>query len=802
MSNKNNASSFHWLGSGVVTLIQLLAGPIFTTEAHTSVLPSSPLVCLQEEIPTSFLHSSPSADGTRIALITLGSSSETEPTESAALFLFDTTTNSFTRLVDLPSIYGRPPLLSADGTRVAFPARFDPLGTHPNGNTETFVFDIPTQTLIQLTSSPQQAAYTSPGSINADGSRIAVTSQADFVGNNQDHNTEIFLIDTHSDTISQITDTSSSTSSGGFIYHTTPLLNASGTRIAFGSNADFTGQNPDGNGEIFLFDVASKTFSQLTDTARTGEQPDSISADGTRIVTWTTQNFTGENADGNFEIFLFDTRTNTVKQISDTQDVLNISPVISLDGQRVAFTTEYDSFSLSHVFLYDAETDSLTQVSQTRQGINELPTLNADGSRLVYRFISKRIAVALGSSADSAIINTNTTTAATLLASCVPAGAQTPAIQATIESPQNGPVSGVSGIHGWTFSTQPDVQIGAIHLLIDGVRYGEIPCCSERADVQAAFSEFAPEMTLHSAWSIPFNWSLLSPGPHTIQIEIRSTDGQLLFVDERSVTVIKPPGTEFLDQFDLSTASVSIEDNAIILSEVVIRDQASQQIQNIHARFEWFTESQSLRMVEAQAIKASTAVYAPEQHGEDLPLLSDAQALSGLHLFIDHPGAGQTVAGTAVLNGWALAANASQSIADIRLVLDGQLAGSIPCCFERADVAAAFPDNPNALSSGWGLTFNYGLLTSGPHTIGVQVTDSAGATVRALRRAIHVVRPGEFELIDQFDLSEASARIEQQNVILEDVLVRDKTTQQEAQLTLRFRWSVGSQTLGLVAAQD
>ena len=387
-----------------------------------------------------------------------------------------------------------------------------------------------------------------------------------------------------------------------------------------------------------------------------------------------------------------------------------------------------------------------------------------------------------------------------------PAQSQSLAVQATFESPQQGPVSGISGIHGWGFSTQPDVNIGAISLFIDNVHYGDIPCCSERADVQVAFPEFAPEETLNSAWGMPFNWGLLSPGPHTIQVEIRSADEDLLFLEERTVSVVKPQGVEFIDQFDLSDALVSIADNILVLSDVVIRDGVSQERQNIHTRFEWFNDSQSFRLIEARAIRSSDALSSASSPLLLFPLAGGLSSNTTFpdfapQGFIDTPAPGQTVAGASILNGWVLATDSSQEVADIHLLLDGQLHSRIPCCFERADVAAAFPDNPNALSSGWGMTFNYGLLVPGPHTIGVQITDTSGSThvIRAIRHTVHVVRPGGFEVLDQLDLSQASAQIDGQGAVLTNVRVRDKITQQTVALTLRLRWSVASQMLGIVS---
>ena len=92
-------------------------------------------------------------------------------------------------------------------------------------------------------------------------------------------------------------------------------INAVGTRIAFHSNADLTPGAPgnaDGNQEIFLFDTTTGLFTQITNTTVSANFDPSINADGTRIAFTSGSDLTPGNpgnADGNNEIFLVDTTT-------------------------------------------------------------------------------------------------------------------------------------------------------------------------------------------------------------------------------------------------------------------------------------------------------------------------------------------------------------------------------------------------------------------------------------------------------------------------------------------------------------
>jgi hypothetical protein len=131
-------------------------------------------------------------------------------------------------------------------------------------------------------------------------------------------------------------------------------------------------------------------------------------------------------------------------------------------------------------------------------------------------------------------------------------------VKATWESPEPGPVSGVAIIRGWAFATQPEARIDSVKLFIDDTFAGDISCCSERGDVQAAYPQYPSANTLKSGWGMTFNWGNLGAGPHAIHAEIHSTIGETLFTETRTVTVVKPGGFPFLDQFTLTESLATI----------------------------------------------------------------------------------------------------------------------------------------------------------------------------------------------------------------------------------------------------
>lgn len=383
-----------------------------------------------------------------------------------------------------------------------------------------------------------------------------------------------------------------------------------------------------------------------------------------------------------------------------------------------------------------------------------------------------------------------------------------PSTEATFESPEDDEiVSGVALIRGWAFATQPGVQIGSVKLFIDGVFAGDMPCCSDRADVQAAFPQFPAQNTLNSGWATTFNWGILTAGLHTVRVVIKNTAGETLSTKTRTVTVVKPGDFEFLDQFSLSQATTRIAGDQLVVEGVIVRDKASQQQKEIDLRFRWFTSSQSFGMVQSITLtqfSATQSVFAflwsviwEKVKG----LTVSVHATPGVVAAFESPEANHIAAGVGVVRGWAFADTTDATITEVQLVIDGIATGTVPCCSARGDVAAAYSGNSNALNSGWGATFNYGILNPGFHTFGVQIKDSAGATFSD-SHGVTVVKIGGFEFLDQFTLSGATARIEGEDIVLEGVQVRDKASQQTRVITVQLRWLQSAQALGIVASAE
>ena len=115
-------------------------------------------------------------------------------------------------------------------------------------------------------------------------------------------------------------------------------------------------------------------------------------------------------------------------------------------------------------------------------------------------------------------------------------------------------IAGIGTINGWAFATNgADVTV---HLRIDGITQEDsiIPCCSPRADVQMVVEG----ALLDTSYSGVFNYALLSPGEHTVGVEIRAEGCEPVML-EHTVSVAKLGNVEVVKNFDLDGAWTGVD---------------------------------------------------------------------------------------------------------------------------------------------------------------------------------------------------------------------------------------------------
>ena len=179
-------------------------------------------------------------------------------------------------------------------------------------------------------------------------------------------------------------------------------------------------------------------------------------------------------------------------------------------------------------------------------------------------------------------------------------------------------------------------------------------------------------------------------------------------------------------------------------------------------------------------------------------LLPCFSADAAIRAAFESPGDAQPVAGITTVRGWAFETAQGSHIRSVTLIIDETLRQDIPCCAERGDIPLAFPAFPTeqTLSSGWGTTFNWGVLSTGVHTLRVEIVSTSGQIFSTETRTVTVVKPGDFEFLDSFDLSAADASIVGSQLVLKGVKVRDTASKQTKTVDVRFRWFENSQSLG------
>ncbi len=145
-------------------------------------------------------------------------------------------------------------------------------------------------------------------------------------------------------------------------------------------------------------------------------------------------------------------------------------------------------------------------------------------------------------------------------------------IRVTLENPTNGrSTSGITIISGWAFIDTPDTPV-SVWLRRNGETTDtRIPCCGPRQDVKNAY----PAAPLNSGFGLLTNYGTLPSGVHTIGVEVRAEGEEPVIVDS-SVTVVRPADTEFLSALSLEEATVTIDDNTIVITGAEATPKADQ----------------------------------------------------------------------------------------------------------------------------------------------------------------------------------------------------------------------------------
>jgi Tol biopolymer transport system component len=224
--------------------------------------------------------------------------------------------------------------LDDSGTTLMTSLDSDPLGANPEHFTQVVAWTLPADAASAVTSLAW-AEYTSAPAVTDDGLQIAFASRADPLGQNPDHSAELFLVGADGSNLQQLTDDTSL--GGGGIG--SPAISGSGNRILFGGDIDPGGGNPDHTWQLFVLETDSSTITQLTHLESGVEiHGFSISDDGERIVFSSNGDLLPPaNSDGTLEIFRVDADGSQLVQLTSSPTDDAREPTISGNGIIVAF---------------------------------------------------------------------------------------------------------------------------------------------------------------------------------------------------------------------------------------------------------------------------------------------------------------------------------------------------------------------------------------------------------------------------------------------------------------------------------
>lgn len=261
------------------------------------------------------------------------------------------------------------PRISGNGEKVIFVSNHDYVGTNQDGFYEIFLVDVDTKQILQITNTPNEdfgfwGTDFFSLKINYNGAKIIFSSGINHTGKNPDRNSEIFLYDVSSKTLVQITDTQGGDPINGG--NKDPQINGDGTKIVFRSDRNLTDQNLNFVFQVFFYDIQTHQTTQISpQTAGAGAHSGidaSIDKNGTKIVY---KNLV------NWSISLYDVQTTITDTILPITFGFAATPLITPNGNQIIvqgwdnFTGQNPVILNLELFLVDISTKSITQLTNT-----------------------------------------------------------------------------------------------------------------------------------------------------------------------------------------------------------------------------------------------------------------------------------------------------------------------------------------------------------------------------------------------------------------------------------------------------
>jgi hypothetical protein len=221
------------------------------------------------------------------------------------------------------------PSVSESGNATIFRSDQNLTGNNPEVNVELFrvtAFGPPFMT--QLTNGGAGAASIDEIEISGQGGAAVFSTTRNVTGANADASREVFIW-VLGDGFAQLSNTN-----GGGEYAQTPSINRDGTVVTF----EAWGQSGDNSSEIWRW-TADGGLEKVTDTSGVNNSFPDVDGSGNRISFFSTANLTGQNTEGDGELFRWDANTDTFLQLTEGNETFVANTQIDGVGARVVFAS-------------------------------------------------------------------------------------------------------------------------------------------------------------------------------------------------------------------------------------------------------------------------------------------------------------------------------------------------------------------------------------------------------------------------------------------------------------------------------
>ena len=303
--------------------------------------------------------------------------------------------------------------ISADGRFVVFESQSDGLSPADNDAArQIFRRDVVTGETVLISQSTSGApgnAGSDFASISADGNRVAFESQASNLipgGDVNGPSFDVFVRDVSAGTLTLVSRRDGADGAQGSATSNFPVISADGNRVAFDSNAQLTGDDPDSGVDVYVRDLGAGTTT-LASVGPNGKGDDfsthaAIDADGSTVAFITEAgNFDPQDPGSDLDVYVRDLTAGTTSLVSrgdgggppgnDRSD----APSLSADGMRVAFESDAsnlgtgDAAGLSDVFVRDLASGRTLLVSRDAagnpgDGHSTQPAIALAGNRVAF----------------------------------------------------------------------------------------------------------------------------------------------------------------------------------------------------------------------------------------------------------------------------------------------------------------------------------------------------------------------------------------------------------------------------------